>query len=434
MRADLGRLSNWLASQQQAGAIRPVGGVTGDVTLTEQQGRVVATLDLTGQHVALQQAAGPAAATLWQSPTLKLRGQAAYAPAADQLTFRDLAVDSPTLRGSATGQVNRLQSDAELQINGVVDYDLQQWAPVIAAKLGPGFRIAGRDQATFQVAGKLNSPSAAHWSQRLTGRVEAPWSSAVAYGLPIGPGRLGLALSQGVVRADPLVVALGGGVTSGGTPGADTGRLTLQPAVRLDPPPAQFGLPAGPVLTNVRITPEISEEMLKYVAPVLQGATRSEGVFSLSTGGASAPLADMKQIDVSGQLAVQSVRVVPGPRVEQLISVVQQIESLTSGGDPASLLGLQSGNGQPTARQPTTLLSIDDRTIDYRVVGGRVYHQAVPFRAGNVAMQSSGSVGFDETLDLVFTVAIPDNWVEGKPLLVGLRGAEFADPGSRDAE
>ncbi|MEM1305415.1 MAG: hypothetical protein AAGG46_10995, partial [Planctomycetota bacterium] len=120
-----------------------------------------------------------------------------------------------------------------------------------------------------------------------------------------------------------------------------------------------------------------------------------------------------------GQLAVESVRVVPGPRLEQLVSLVRQIEAIASGGANAgTLLGGDS----------TTLLSIEDRTIDYRVVRGRVYHQATPFRVGSVPMESSGSVGFDETLDLLFTVPIQDRWVEDRPLLVGLRGQSVQIP------
>ena len=415
--ANLEQLRGWFKSQRLADAVQPSGVVSGDIKFAEQQGRLVATLDITGERIALQQANQ----VLWQSPTAKIRGQAAYAPNIDQMTFRNLSIEAATLRGSATGQIDRVQTDAEVMLNGVVDYDLQQWAPVIAANLGQGFTISGKDQAMFQLSGKLNSPDDIHWSQQLTGRVEAPWSSAVAYGVPVGAGRIGLALSQGVVRADPLVAALGGGV-SAATTGNETGRLTIQPAVRLNPAPTMFGLPAGPVLTGVRITPEISEEMLKYVAPVLQGATRSEGIFSLTTDGVQAPLADLSQMQVSGQLAVQSVRVVPGEKTAGWVSMGREIEAIAAGGDIPALLG-----GRQPASQ-TTLLTMEDRTIGYRVSGGRVYHEAMPFRVGNVTMLSSGSVGFDETLDLELTVPIQDRWVEGKPLLVSLRGQSLKIP------
>ncbi len=59
-------------------------------------------------------------------------------------------------------------------------------------------------------------------------------------------------------------------------------------------------MPAGPVLTNVRISPEVSEAMLKFVAPVLAGATQSEGQFSLQLDGARVPLGEPRSADSKG--------------------------------------------------------------------------------------------------------------------------------------
>ena len=71
------------------------------------------------------------------------------------------------------------------------------------------------------------------------------------------------------LRIDPLALAVA------------EGQLNAAPDVRLDPEPMLLTLPKGPVLTNVKISPEVSEAMLKYIAPVLAGATQSEGQFSL---------------------------------------------------------------------------------------------------------------------------------------------------------
>ena len=92
-------------------------------------------------------------------------------------------------------------------------------------------------------------------------------------------------------------------------------------------------MPAGQVVNNVRISPEVSEAMLKYVAPVLAGATQSEGQFSLQLDGLRAPLADTKKATSSGTLTVHSVRVVPGPTTEQWVGLAQQVQSLIKRSD-----------------------------------------------------------------------------------------------------
>ena len=117
-----------------------------------------------------------------------------------------------------------------------------------------------------------------HWSRRLQARLEVPWASANVYGLPIGGGKIAAALGEGTLRIDPLALAVA------------EGQLTAAPNVRLDPEPMLLTLPKGPVLTNVKISPEVSEAMLKYIAPVLAGATQSEGQFSLQLDGARVPL------------------------------------------------------------------------------------------------------------------------------------------------
>ena len=85
-------------------------------------------------------------------------------------------------------------------------------------------------------------------------------------------------------------------------------------------------MPAGPLITNVRISPEVSEAMLKFVAPVLAGATQSEGLFSLQLDGARVPLGEPQRADSAGKLTVHSVRVVPGPMAREWIGLAQQIE------------------------------------------------------------------------------------------------------------
>jgi hypothetical protein len=224
--------------------------------------------------------------------------------------------------------------------------------------------------------------------------------------LPIGPGKLAATLGGGTVRVDPLAIAV-----------AD-GQLTAAPQARLDPEPMELTIPPGPLLTNVRVSPEVSTAMLQYIAPVLAGATQSQGEFSVTLSGARVPLADPKRADVGGQLAVHSVRVVPGPMAKQWVELAQQIEAIAKKRDLASL-------GQ---RQPVSLLTVQDQQVNFRVVDGRVYHQGMQFQVGDVVMRTEGSVGFDESLALVVKVPIQEKWIDGQALLVGLRGQSLSIP------
>ncbi len=306
-------------------------------------------------------------------------------------------------------------------MKGTLNYDLAQVTPLLRPYVGAGIQLTGREQARFLLAGQLSAPntlsakavayspgstlpapgSPLSWSRRVRAQFEFPWSGANLYGLPVGAGRLAANLSDGSLRIEPINLTVG------------EGQLTAAPNIRFDPEPAELTLPPGPLLTNVRISPEVSEAMLKFVAPVLAGATQSEGLFSLQLDGTRVPLGEARRTDSKGQLTVHSVRVTPGPMTAQWASLAQQVEGLIK-------------RREPSNRQ-VTLVSIRDQQVNFQVANGRVYHQQMEFQVGDIVLRSQGSVGFDETVDLTIDIPIQDAWVK-EPLLAGLKGQSIQIP------
>jgi hypothetical protein len=443
-RADLARLSAWRAATGAPAQYQPSGELTGNVRFAQAGDRISGELTTTGQNLALASRTGatqasrsvraagsPGHETIWQEPKLTLRALANYESAADRLAFEQLQIESNTLQAAASGKIEKLSSTADVNLTGTLNYDLAQVTPLLRPYLGTGIQLAGREQARFALAGNLNdgggpraqltgaaindpyrasamavSAATTHWSRRVRAQLELPWSGANVYGLPVGAGRLAANLGDGALRIEPLSLAVG------------EGRLTAAPQVRFDPQPAELNLPAGPIITNVRISPEVSEAMLKYVAPVLAGATQSEGQFSMQLDSTRVPLAEPRRADSAGRLTVHSVRVVPGPLARELITLAQQIEALAKRRDPTALAG----------RPTVTLLSIRDQQVNFRAVDGRVHHQNMEFQVGDVTLRSQGSVGFDETLSLTLHVPIQDAWVAKEPLLAGLKGQSLQVP------
>ena len=229
---------------------------------------------------------------------------------------------------------------------------------MIAAYIGRGFTIAGREQARFELKGTFadgveysqtaagpaamfasnsSQPTSPDWYARLL----APWKSANLYGLPIGRGRISAEMDGNQIRIEPLDFPIGGG------------KLTASPHIRLEPEPGELTLDPGPLLTEVQVTPEVSDRLLKFILPPLADATDGQGVFSMSLTGAKIPLGEPKKADVAGRLTVHSVKVVPGPMVNEWIGIVREIEALA-----------RSRNPQAVGREPITLVSMSDRTID----------------------------------------------------------------------
>lgn len=440
-RADLTRLAAW--RQAEAGKpaqFQPAGEVTGNLRFAQNGDRMTGELHTTGQNIALAKLTvppGPGASagyqTIWQEPNLAVRGVAGYQSSTDRLAFDQFQIQSNTLQATAVGGIDQLSTKANVNLTGTLNYDLAQVSQLLRPYVGEGIQLSGREQARFAMTGALSEAggpkaqlasvnvadpyrvtnlampatgSGVHWSRRVKAELELPWGGANVYGLPVGPGRLVALLGDGAVRVEPLTLAIG------------EGTLTAAPLVRFDPPPSELTLPAGPLLTNVRISPEVSEAMLKYVAPILAGATQSEGQFSITLDGTRVPLVDSKKADVAGRLDVHSVRVVPGALANQLIGVVQQVEALAKRRDPAGL----------ASKPQVTLLSIRDQQVNFRVMEGRVHHQNLEFQVNDITMRSQGSVGLDQTVQLTLQLPVPDSWVAKEPLLAGLKGQSLQIP------
>jgi hypothetical protein len=49
-------------------------------------------------------------------------------------------------------------------------------------------------------------------------------------------------------------------------------------------------------------------------------------------------------------------------------------------------------------------------------------------RVGEYTIRTQGSVGFDETIDLIAEIPIEDDWIAGKKYLAGLKGKSIRIP------
>jgi len=164
----------------------------------------------------------------------------------------------------------------------------------------------------------------------------------------------------------------------------------------------QLFLPSGPLLTRVQVSRQVSQTMLKYIAPVVASATHTEGEFSVRLSDSRVPLANPQHAQVTGLLEVHRLSVVPGPMLQELATAVEQLKALA---DRKQFLAAA------TRRRATKGLTITDRNIDFEVHQGRVYHRNLEFVIDGVPVRSHGSVGFDQTLALVFEIPIQKKWL-----------------------
>ena len=104
---------------------------------------------------------------------------------------------------------------------------------------------------------------------------------------------------------------------------------------------------------------------------------------------------------------IHAAKMTPGPLAMQFITLGKQIDALRRGTpfDPGTI----------DPKKP--LMSITRQTVPYKVEKGRVYHKDLTMQISNLNVTSAGSVGFDDSLDILATIEIPEQWtIRGKPV------------------
>ncbi|MCH9023237.1 MAG: hypothetical protein IID32_10815, partial [Planctomycetes bacterium] len=126
------------------------------------------------------------------------------------------------------------------------------------------------------------------------------------------------------------------------------GRLTATPRLLLERDPGLFVLPAGPVLQNVRLSPELCRGWLKFVAPLIADSTEIDGRLSVEMTRTKVPLDDWRSSAVAGVLKIHSAHVSPGPLARRFLEIAEQVKAIQNLKiDKITVWDSgQSGNGQ----------------------------------------------------------------------------------------
>lgn len=320
-------------------------------------------------------ALGRRAAPDWTEPALRLEAEGSYARPTDTLTITTARWERPGLAVTVSGTLGQFATTTEADLTGTIRYDLARLTPRLRQWLGEPVAATGRDTRPVSLRGSLTPPARpgrpSNPYAAVTAHLSLGWDSARLYGFELGPGELRVRLADGVARANPVTATFGGG------------RVVLQPTAVLDPPPGVLTFAPGRAVDRARLTPEALATALGYAVPAFAKANRVEGEVSLVVGDNRIPLADPRHATAQGTLILHRATATPGP----VVAVV------------ARLLGADS----PTL----TLTLANEQAVPVRVDHGRVFHDKLTLKLGGSTVATSGSVGFDGSLDLMVEVPVP---------------------------
>jgi hypothetical protein len=408
--ADLAQLARWRQDPRQPAGWQISGKLTSDAQLKHADGatdgRIDAAIDRLQIVDVAKPAKGGAQPAVWQEERLTASARGTYRHAESQLQLDTVQVASGALRLDAKGTLAAADTGGNIDLQGTMAYDWAQLAPLWRPYLGGEFQIAGRQTRDFYVRGPLSGPptSLDSW-KRVTGEAGIGWTAMSLHGMQVGQADISAQLADGLVRtAKPIELDI------------SQGRLTLLPVARVSPSPAEVHLPVGPLLTNVKLSPAVCAEGLRFVAPILADATVAEGTFSIKLDGGRIPVADPAAADIGGHLAMQG-NIKPGPVSQEFVGLIKELVTIVRRG---SLPNFRELDG--------SLISIDNSDVEFRMVNRRVYHRGMTIVVGTTPITTEGSVGLDETLQLTAEVPINARLLGADLSLGALEGKSIKIP------
>jgi translocation and assembly module TamB len=409
-RGDLDKLSRWKNQALPIPSYTLMGTLEGRANLVEEGTVITADLDATVTKLVVADLETLANrelhwVALWREPELHLLGKGTYDLTADNLQLETASVQGDGLSVNAHGTLAQLSTTQQVDLQGELGYD---WA-IVSQRMGDSLKksvqLTGKQTRPITLNGSLASLGSPNGLTDLAGTAGIGWDSAAIEGLPVGPTDISAKLEKGIAQFAPIETTVA------------QGKLHLTPQIRLDRNPSILVLPTEKVIQGVQITPELCNQWLKYVAPMLADATQIDGQFSLDVTNGALPLSAPMKGDMAGTLSVHQVRVRPGPGGLQITSFVDQIRSIITRKAPAG------------APQDRVWMQMPEQAIPIKLVGGRAYHQNVTVQIGEGTVVSSGSVGLlDESVDLVLQIAILEDWIKDQKLLAGFKGKSLKVP------
>ncbi|HND53057.1 MAG TPA: hypothetical protein PLV92_11690, partial [Pirellulaceae bacterium] len=470
-RSDLARLGGWFQDPRANVDWQLTGLATGQVRLTHTGEQTTARWAVDVDNMSYSRAPDPrtqvtrTAATapelelVWSEPKVRLSGQGIYESPRELVKLASCELEANSVKLAAAGTIEKPSSDCQVALQGEIAYDLQELSQRLRPQLGNMFDLRGRDTRPFALKGPVRNlevqtgsagnsrlvsgstragssgglgggfastgpggrgaggstvggqgaaPSGAAWLRKeLNANAGLAWVSANALGLPLGPGEIEAKLEQGVLQLKPVQVDV------------SEGHLRLAPRIHFDRPSPVMVADAGPVLEQVRISPEMCAMWLKYVLPILADVTEAEGKFSVQLSEtATVPLDQPLDGEIRGQIDIHSVQVGPGPLAREMITLAQMIKAL------ADNRPLPSESGQ----QPRMWVQLPQQPIPFHWKERRVYHDKLEINIQDVAIVTHGSVGADQTLDMVAMLPIRDEWVAKSRFLAALKGQQLQLP------
>jgi hypothetical protein len=182
----------------------------------------------------------------------------------------------------------------------------------------------------------------------------------------------------------------------------------LQPfgmVAAIHPPTDQAGaalsIEPSRIADRIVLSRELCNDLLKFVAPILSEATWVEGAVTVDVDQGLFLLDQLDQSQLSGRVTIHDISAGPGP-------VAAEISRWVGAPDVVQL--------------------VNESRIEFEMRDGQIWHRGLRFQLGRLAIETSGVVRLDESIQLTAAIVFPEANEQSTPIGERLAGRAIEVP------
>lgn len=290
------------------------------------------------------------------------------------LSLRKCQLASKLLTVDVAGKAADYTDQCQLNLRGSYSASWEALSALLhqlAPSTADSVRVAGTSASDFKITGPLRQSGVQPSFRGVGASVAVTWSAAELYGVKLGAANLAPVLKNGQATLRKTAI-----------PVAD-GQANVAAVVDLAPSEPTLKLAKLQLLENVALTKELGAQLLGRINPVFMHVASIEGRVNLRVEDVLIPLGpSVKQRGAAqGRLDLRQVQMRPSGLLGELIA----------------LGGLQAGGAYP----------VQIGTLTFVMQDGRIRYDNLRLTfPEKFDLIFRGSVGLDDTLDLVVSVPV----------------------------
>lgn len=397
------------AASTAAAGYEAIGDCEGRFTLMQKPESNVLLVDakVTGNNVKLF---NPMAATppqtppvepvpVWAERLINLDTQLGYDLNDGKINAEKIQFATDWFAATLAGKALWSEEIGDVAMNGTARIKMPEVATKLSSMLGMTVRLDGMHETPIEIAAarKGDGPVA------LAVNANVGWESGEVAGIKFGSTTIPVTMNETTVSIKPATIPV------------EQGRLQLAGDLYYSPGPMWMSIKPGVVAEDLTLTPELTNQWLQYVAPMVANSARVEGTFGVELIEANVNLENTMASKVRGNLRIKGVNLDSGPVANQIIGSIKQIQQIARG-----------MAADTTPQRDRRLVTFPTQAVDFEFANGVVSHQRMVMEVDRASIITGGQVNVDGRLNLVAQVPLDPSWLGSD--LKGLAGQTLTLP------